>query len=154
MRRVAKIVATFFGLGYFPVARGTLASLAAAVLYKLLLGDLPWPVYAGLVLALFLISVPAATSAARALGQKDPRAVVVDEVCGQLALYTCVPATLINVLAGFVLFRIFDIFKPFPIRRVERLPGGWGIMVDDLAAAAYGAAVLHLFLFLRGASLT
>ncbi len=153
MKAAAKIIATFFGLGYFPVAPGSLASLAAVILYKFLLNPLPGPLYAGLVLAVLVISVPAASTHARVLGERDPGVVVVDEVCGQLATLFLVPATWACLLAGFVLFRIFDIFKPFPIHRLEKLPGGWGIMADDMAAALYSAIILRIFILAGGARL-
>lgn len=153
MNFAAKIIATFFGFGNFPVAPGTLASLAAVLLYKLLLSPLPVPVYAGLVLALFFIAVPAASTHARVLGAHDPKVIVIDEVCGQLAAFLLVPATWACLSVGFVLFRVFDILKPFPIRRLENLPGGWGIMIDDVAAAIYSAAILRIFILAGGARL-
>jgi phosphatidylglycerophosphatase A len=153
MRFAAKIIATFFCLGYVPLAPGTLASLVAALLYYFWLHSFPFPLYASLVLLLIVVSVAASSIQARALNQKDPGVIVIDEVCGQLAVLSLVPATAANVLAGFILFRIFDIVKPFPVRRAESLPGGWGIMADDLAAAAYSAALLHIFLYFRGARL-
>lgn len=151
MRIASRILSTVFGLGYFPAAPGTLASVAAALLYKFVLQALPWPAYAALIGVLFLTGVLAASIHSRALGQKDPGVIVIDEVCGQLAALILVPPSWPYVLAGFVLFRVFDILKPFPIRRIERLPEGWGIMADDLGAAVYVAALLHLFLFIRGA---
>lgn len=154
MRPVPKILATFFGLGYFPVAPGTLASLVAALLYKFLLFRLAWPVLAALVVALFLVGVAAAAVTARDLGDPDPSVVVIDEVCGQTATLLLVPATWVWVAAGFVLFRLFDVWKPFPIRRLERLPGGWGIMADDMAAAVAAALVLHLAFAVGGTRLT
>jgi len=153
MRFAAKIIATVFGLGYVPPAPGTLASLAAALLYFFWLHALPFPIYAGLVLLLIGLAVAVSSVQARTMNEKDPGAIVIDEVCGQLATLCLVPATAVHVLAGFILFRIFDILKPFPVRRAERLPGGWGIVVDDLAAAAYGAALLQIFLTIRRARL-
>jgi phosphatidylglycerophosphatase A len=153
MNLAAKIIATFFGLGYFPVAPGTLASLAAVLLYKLALGSLPGLLYVGILLVLFFVSVPAASIQARLIGHPDPPIVVADEVCGQLATLFLVPATWACLSVGFILFRAFDIFKPFPIRRLEALPGGWGIVVDDMGAAVYSAAVLRIFILAGGAKL-
>lgn len=154
MRIASKILSTVFGLGYFPAAPGTLASAAAALLYKFVLHGLPWPAYAGLIGILFLIGALAASIHSRAIGQKDPGVIVIDEVCGQLATFILVPSSWPYVLAGFVLFRVFDILKPFPLRRLEHLPQGWGIMADDLGAAVYVAALLHLSLFVQGAWLS
>jgi phosphatidylglycerophosphatase A len=154
MKFAAKTLATFFGLGYFPVAPGTLASLAAVLIYKFLLHALAWPIYAALIAGLFLLAVPAAWSESRALGDPDPGVVVVDEVCGQLAALVLVPATWLLVLVSFGLFRFFDILKPWIIRRAEKLPGGWGIMADDLIAGGFSAVLTHLFILWRGARLT
>jgi phosphatidylglycerophosphatase A len=93
-----------------------------------------------------LIGVPAATRVARAADLKDPQFIVIDEVAGQLVTLIAVPLAWKTFLAGLILFRVFDIWKPFPIRRLERLPEGTGIVVDDLAAGLYALAVMHLLL--------
>jgi phosphatidylglycerophosphatase A len=154
MRIASKILSTVFGLGCFPAAPGTLASIAAALLYRFVLHALPWPAYAALIVVLFFIGALTATIHSRILGQKDPGVIVIDEVCGQLAALILIPASWPYVLAGFILFRVFDILKPFPIRRFEHLPAGWGIMADDMAAAVFVAVLLHIFLFVRGAWLS
>jgi phosphatidylglycerophosphatase A len=82
----------------------------------------------------------------RAYGAKDPQFVVIDEGAGQLVALVAVPLAWKTFLAGFILFRIFDIWKPFPIRRLERLPEGTGIVVDDLGAGIYALAIMHLLL--------
>jgi phosphatidylglycerophosphatase A len=92
------------------------------------------------------IGIPASTLTARAFGQKDPQFVVIDEVAGQLVALIAVPLAWKTFLAGFILFRIFDMWKPFPIRRLERLPEGTGIVVDDLGAGVYALFIMHLFL--------
>jgi len=93
-----------------------------------------------------LIGIPAATRAARASGSKDPQFIVIDEVAGQLVALIGVPLGWKTFLAGFILFRVFDIWKPFPIRQLERLPEGTGIVVDDLGAGLYALAIMHLLL--------
>ena len=93
------------------------------------------------------IGIPAATLVARGSGFKDPQFVVIDEVAGQLVALIAVPLAWKSFLAGFILFRVFDIWKPFPIRRLERLPEGTGIVVDDLGAGLYALAVMHLLLY-------
>jgi phosphatidylglycerophosphatase A len=93
-----------------------------------------------------LIGIPAATRVARGFGAKDPQFVVIDEVAGQLVALIAVPLVWKTFLAGFILFRVFDIWKPFPIRRLERLPEGTGIVVDDLGAGLYALAIMHLLL--------
>jgi phosphatidylglycerophosphatase A len=93
-----------------------------------------------------LIGIPAATLVARGSGLKDPQFVVIDEVAGQLVALIAVPLAWKTFLAGFILFRIFDMWKPFPVRRLERLPEGTGIVVDDLGAGVYALVVMHLLL--------
>ncbi|MGA2586603.1 MAG: phosphatidylglycerophosphatase A [Candidatus Aminicenantales bacterium] len=149
MRALARIFATFFGSGFFPVAPGTFASLIAALLFKFILASWSWPLFAGLIVLIFCLGVPAATAFSKELGQKDPHEIVIDEVCGQWIAYLWSPGTWLPVLIGFFLFRIFDVLKPFPIRRLERLPGGWGIMADDVLAGLYAAFVLHLYLLIK-----
>jgi phosphatidylglycerophosphatase A len=93
-----------------------------------------------------LIGIPAATQVARAAGLKDPQFVVIDEVAGQLVALIAVPLAWKTFLAGLILFRVFDILKPPPVRWLERLPEGTGIVVDDLGAGLYALALMHLLL--------
>jgi phosphatidylglycerophosphatase A len=146
---IAKVLSTFLGAGFFPVAPGTFASLIMALLYLWVFGRMNLVAYLGMVVAIFAIGVVAATSYARQLGQKDPRPVVIDEVCGQLIALILVPPTWLNIALGFFLFRVFDIVKPFPIRKLERLSWGWGIVADDVLAGAYAAVLLRAYLILR-----
>jgi phosphatidylglycerophosphatase A len=99
-----------------------------------------------LALAVTLVGIPAATQVARASGVKDPQFVVVDEVAGQLIALIGVPLGWKTFPLGFILFRIFDIVKPPPLRQLERLPEGMGIMLDDVAAGIYALAVMQLLL--------
>jgi len=146
----ATVVATFFGLGRLKPGPGTWASVATAILWALASIAIPvaartWStIIAGAVAT--LVGIPAATRVARAYGAKDPQFVVVDEVAGQLTTLIAVPLAWKTFLAGLILFRIFDIVKPFPIRRLERLPEGTGIVVDDLGAGFYALAIMHLLL--------
>jgi phosphatidylglycerophosphatase A len=91
---------------------------------------------------LFLVGIPICSAGARLLGAKDPGAVVFDEIAAFPVLFLGMPLNLATGVVGFVLFRVFDVLKPWPVRRLERLPGGLGIMADDFAAAVYGAAGL------------
>ena len=93
-----------------------------------------------------LIGIPAATRVARASAIKDPQFVVIDEVAGQLITFIGVPLTWKSLLLGFILFRVFDILKPPPVRQLERIPEGAGIVLDDVGAGLYGLAVMHLLL--------
>ena len=96
--------------------------------------------------AVTLIGIPASTRVARESGIKDPGFVVIDEVAGQMIALIAVPAHWKYMLAGFILFRSFDIVKPFPLRRLEALPGGTGIMMDDVGAGLYALALLQIWL--------
>jgi len=147
MTKLAFLIATWFGCGRAPVAPGTAGSLAAVLIAYALhafTGIAGWPF---LVLAAVL-SVPAVWSAgvvARATGVKDPQFVVVDEVLGQwIALAAVAPFSWLGCLAAFALFRLFDVFKPPPVRQLESLPGGLGINADDAMAGVYAALVILL----------
>jgi phosphatidylglycerophosphatase A len=144
-------VATFFGSGVLRPGPGTWASLGAVLTWWLIAHQLPARLLIPGALAYCLlataIGIPAATLTAHAAHLDDPSHVVIDEVAGQLLTLVAAPLTWKAQLAGFLLFRTFDILKPPPIRRLERLrPEGVGIMVDDLAAGLYGLIVLQLLL--------
>ncbi len=97
-------------------------------------------------IAAVLIGIPAATALARASSRKDPQFVVIDEVAGQLITLVGAPLAWKSLLAGFILFRVFDILKPFPIRTLEQLPEGTGIVIDDVGAGLYALICMHLLL--------
>lgn len=144
---VAIGLATWGGCGYFPKGPGTAGSLAAVAIARLLveLGGWPPATLAALALALLLPAVWASNSACRYWEQKDPQRVVVDEVLGQWIALAAAPGLQWKYwVAAFAAFRVFDIWKPFPARAAEKLPGGWGVVADDLVAGVYGAVVLVL----------
>jgi phosphatidylglycerophosphatase A len=149
MKRMAKVVSTFFGAGYFPVAPGTFASLAAALLYRFVLGGANGFVFAGVIAAVYFLGVAAAGSFSRLLNEKDPRKIVIDEVVGQWIALFLIPPGWLNLALAFVFFRFFDILKPFGIRETERLPGGWGIMTDDVVAGLAALLLVRLSFLLR-----
>src|SRR5438876_929261 len=140
MRRVRTglglALATAGGAGYFPWFPGTIGSAVGVVVYFL---TRSWPMswQAALILALTVAGTWAAHATAIHLSTEDPGVVVIDEVVGQLVTLFAVGAGLWGIALGFVLFRIFDIVKPWPARQFERLPGGVGIMADDLMAGVY-----------------
>jgi phosphatidylglycerophosphatase A len=141
--RVAYVLGTWFGCGYVPYAPGTAGTLGAVPLYLLLR---PHGLYAvlGAALVLTIVGIWAADIVAKDSGLKDPQLVVIDEVAGVLCTLAVAPPTWAGLIVGVVLFRIFDQWKPWPARAAERkLPGGYGIVLDDIAAGAWGAAVLE-----------
>ncbi|HXH49382.1 MAG TPA: phosphatidylglycerophosphatase A [Terriglobia bacterium] len=149
-RTPAVWIASVAGAGYLPVAPGTAGS-AVSVGMVAALDALPLSRtgrIALLILAaalIFLVGVWAARQSEKYFEQTDPRHVVIDEVVGQMVAFLMVPHASWKLLAaGFVLFRVFDVTKPFPAGRAERLPGGWGIMVDDVVAGVYALGALAL----------
>jgi phosphatidylglycerophosphatase A len=142
MLRPSWIIATWFGCGMVPKAPGTMGSIGAIPLY-LLAARAGREGVAAAALAVTAVGIWAASAVARDLGKKDPQIVVVDEVAG--VLITMLPMAHVSwraVLVGFMLFRLFDVTKPWPIRRFESLPGGWGIVMDDVVAGVFGACVM------------
>ncbi len=149
MKFLSKSISTFFGIGFIPFAPGTLTSIVIVLLYKYYLYRLSWPVYALILILLFFIGVYASTDYSTALNKKDPRKIVIDEALGQLLVLFRMSDAWFPVLSCFVLFRVFDIAKPFPIRKIEKLPAGWGIMLDDVVAAVYAGVIVNLYLLLK-----
>jgi phosphatidylglycerophosphatase A len=146
----ARMVATFFGIGNLQPGPGTWASAAAIIIWYVVARFVAagWQLEALAAMALLAVAVgiPAATRFAQASKTKDPQSVVIDEVAGQwIALLTAI-VTWKTLLAGFILFRGFDILKPPPVRQLEQLPEGTGIVVDDVAAGLYAFLVMRLLL--------
>jgi phosphatidylglycerophosphatase A len=146
-------IATFFGAGYLKPGPGTYGSIATVLLWFACLHlhplNAPGRALFTLLAAVIVtaIGIPAATIVARESGRKDPGFVVIDEVAGQLVVLLFARALWPDILLALILFRLFDIWKPWPVRRFELFPGGTGIVVDDLAAGVYG---LIAFYFLLG----
>ncbi len=144
MDQIAKILATFFGIGYFPLAPGTAATAAGIALAFALQGS-SWA-YAVVVLVLFAVGVPVCGRVEKMLKQKDPGIVVLDEVVGVLIALAGLPMTWPVTISVFFLFRAFDMFKIYPINRLETRPGGWGIMLDDVMAGVYTNIIMRIAL--------
>jgi phosphatidylglycerophosphatase A len=139
----ARWLATAFGSGYAPLAPGTAGSAVGLLLFWPLAGlGVTWQIGAALVL--FVVGTFAAGRVAREVGSKDPGLVVVDEVVGMWVTLTGVPLGPMTAALGFLLFRAADVVKPWPARDLERLPGGWGIMADDVAAGVYAQLLLRV----------
>jgi len=146
----AKLVATFFGAGLLHPGPGSWGSAATVLLWWLLSGWISpnWQPAATMLLAAvaILAGIPAATRVARAARLKDPQFVVIDEVAGQLITLIAVPVSWKSLLLGFILFRGFDIVKPPPVRQLEHLPEGIGIVLDDVGAGLYALAIMQIAL--------
>lgn len=153
----ATLVATFFGAGRLRPGPGSWGSAAAVLIWAAVWRWIPpqaqWVVLAGMALLAILVGIPAATRFARAWQLKDPQSVVIDEVAGQWITLLFAPVSWKTLLLGFILFRAFDILKPPPVRQLERLPEGTGIVVDDVAAGLYALLVMQLVLHFRLLSL-
>ncbi len=147
LRQPATALALSFGLGLIPWSPGSFGAAGAFVIY-LLAAPLPWGWQAGLTAFLFALGCAACSRAAALLGEEDHQSIVWDETVGMLIVLVLVPPTLLSWLAGFVLFRVFDIVKPWPISAIDRnIHGGFGVMLDDAVAAIPAAAsvwALHL----------
>ena len=153
------MIATGFGSGYSPVAPGTAGALVGCLILALLWWVFPvqlsggWGQVYWLLLPIgtfFLLGTIAADKMEQSWGH-DPSKVVVDEIVGVWVAMLGVPFSWLNLALAFGLFRLFDIWKPLGIRRLEKLKGGWGVMADDVAAGAVACAILHFFLYMRTA---
>jgi phosphatidylglycerophosphatase A len=146
----ATAIATFFGVGWLKPGPGTWGSAASVLLWAAVSRSLPPGLRTGTALSLAVlaagIGIPAATRVSRASGKKDPQSVVIDEVAGQLIALIGVPLAWKTFLVSFILFRAFDIVKPPPVRQLEKLPEGAGIVVDDVAAGICAFVVMQLIL--------
>ncbi len=138
---VAWTISLWFGCGLLPKAPGTAGTLGALPLYWMLEPLGRWWIAAAAALAT-LVGIWASSRVAKLSGLKDPQFVCVDEVAGVLVTWIGAPAGWRGTVAGFVLFRLLDWWKPFPARACEKLPGGYGIVLDDVAAGLWGAAAL------------
>ncbi len=141
--KLGLILSSCFGLGLIPVAQGSFGALAGI---PLAIGLARLAPLAGAYLLFFfiLLAIWAAGKSAGALGTEDPAEVVIDETAGQLLTLFLLPATGFNLCLGFILFRLFDILKPYPIRRLEKIGGGSGIVLDDLLAGIYANVCIRL----------
>ena len=148
-RRFILFLATFGGAGYLPAMPGTWGSLAALPLWWVLQRLGPWG-YGAACLALLAVSLWAAGEAWNILGAVDHPAIVLDEVMGLLVALAWVPPKWPWVALGFALFRAFDIIKPFPLKYLEQLPGGFGVVMDDVAAGAAARVVVGLVMMIGG----
>jgi phosphatidylglycerophosphatase A len=152
MKQFILFWATGFGVGYSPIAPGTLGTLIAIPLYHFL-SEIPSPLYEITLVGFFFLSVWISENAEIFFRKKDDQRIVIDEMMGFLITMLWIPKTTRFILIGFILFRLFDILKPFPIRRLERsLKGGWGVVLDDVMAGVYGNIILQIISYFTLAS--
>ena len=143
MKRLAIATATGLYSGYAPIAPGTAGSVVGLLTFVLLRASGSMAAELTGIVTLFGVGVWSATIAERHFGRSDPGAVVIDEVVGMLITLALIPMSWPLAVLGFFLFRAFDIVKPYPVGRLERLPDGWGVMADDVMAGIYSNVALR-----------
>ena len=153
--RVKRLLTSCFGLGYLPIAPGTWGSMAPVAIFILALflrvtADAITAIITAIIILASIVCVKFSSEAIKVTGKNDPSEVVADEVAGQAIAFLGIYPTetkmiFITALVGFLAFRLFDILKPWPICKLEKLPGGWGIWADDILAGLYAWAVLQIF---------
>lgn len=152
--RLALLLATVFGVGYAPVAPGTFGSIAGLGIAWAVLQQTGWPAWYLGVAAVVLTPIASLACGVveRQIGAEDPGFIVIDEVVGQwLTLAAIRPERFLDWMGALALFRVFDVLKPWPIRRLERIPNGWGVVADDLAAGACGMMTIAVIRAFEGA---
>ena len=147
MKHFILMFATGFGAGYSPIAPGTLGTLVAIPIYYFL-SEIPFPLYEITLTGFFFLAVWVSEKTEAILGKKDDPRIVIDEMMGFFITMFWVTKTPFFILVGFILFRFFDILKPFSIRGFEKVRGGFGVVLDDVMAGIYANIILHLIRFL------
>jgi phosphatidylglycerophosphatase A len=143
--RFVILLAAGFGAGFSPVVPGTMGTLVAIPIYYFI-SSISTPLYEVTLATFFFLSSWIAGQAERHWDKKDDRRIVIDEIMGFLVTMLWVPKSLFFIIAGFILFRFFDILKPFPIRHLERVKSGYGVVLDDILAGIYSNIILHMIL--------
>jgi phosphatidylglycerophosphatase A len=146
-KKLITFLASGFGSGLSPVAPGTAGTLVG-VLICLFCLPMPWVLRLLFVVVLLALSIYVAGQAEKIYEKKDDQRIVIDEIIGLQVTMLPVAINILNLCVAFVLFRIFDIWKPFPLRNLQKLPGGWGVVMDDVAAGIYAGIVLWLLIYL------
>ena len=143
MNRFFLFLASGFGAGYAPIAPGTAGTLVAIPIF-LVLSSIPFPLYELTILTFFFFASWISGEAQRSWGRKDHPRIVIDEIMGYLITMLWLPRTILFIILGFLLFRFFDIVKPPPIRILERVKGGYGVVLDDVLAGIYANIILQI----------
>ena len=147
MKRFVVILASGFGVGFIPIAPGTMGTLLAIPIY-LFFSAIPFPPYELTLIAFFFLASWISGSAQQYWRKRDDQRIVIDEMMGFFLTMLWVPKTFLFIFLGFILFRFFDIVKPPPIRRMERFRRGFGVVLDDVLAGVYANVLLHLIHFI------
>ncbi len=142
MKNPADFIASFFYVGHSPVMPGTIGALAGLLVYYVVKDNIV--LYGFSIVFLFALGAIFSAEAEKIYKKKDAKAIVIDEVCGMLLTLYLLPYRVMVVIVGFIVYRFFDIVKPPPVRRVERLVGSWGVMLDDVIAAIYTNIILQV----------
>ena len=148
MIRLAFAIATVFKAGYIPIAPGTVGSIIGLLVFWLIKDYASFTIEMFVATALFFAGVWASTIVEQVLERHDPGVVIVDEVVGMLVALMLLPPTITVMFVAFLLFRVFDIIKPYPARWCEQLSRGWGIMMDDVVAGLYVNVLIHIILWI------
>ena len=145
MKKLLLLSATFGGVGYVPFAPGTVGSLASFIIWgPLIILESPFFLRLIILIIIIIIGIWASNESIKHFKVKDPKEVIVDEVSGMGVTLILTNSSYLIMLLGFVFFRFFDILKPWPINKIEILPNGWGIMLDDVMAGIYSLLILSL----------
>jgi phosphatidylglycerophosphatase A len=144
--RFGLFIATCGYIGYVPVAPGTFGSAVGLALFPLIRWSGSTAIELGAIVLLLALGVWSGNVAERHFRQVDPGPVVLDEVAGMLITLALIPVTVSGAIVGFLIFRLFDVIKPWPANRLESLPGGLGMMADDAMAAVYGNIAMRLLI--------
>lgn len=148
MKHFINTLATGFGVGYAPIAPGTLGTFVAIPIYYFL-SEIPFPLYEITLAGFFFLAVWISEKAEAIFEKKDNPKIVIDEMMGFFITMLWISKTPFFILAGFILFRFLDILKPYPIRYFEKAKGGFGVVLDDVGAGVYANLILRLILILR-----
>ncbi len=149
MKILIRLISSVFFVGYSPYAPGTIGTLAGLGLYWALYRHCSLGFYFLILALLFITGILIGKKAEEVFGKKDCRKFVLDEVFGILIALMFIPFSIFYMISAFILFRIFDILKPFPAKSLEKLPYGWGVMLDDAAAGIYANLALWIIVFFR-----
>lgn len=145
MERFIRILATGFGSGYAPIAPGTAGTIIGIPVY-LAISHFSWPFYLILLTIFSFLAIYISGEAERIFNEKDSQQIVIDEIVGLLFTFFLVSPTVVHIALGFALFRLFDILKITPVDLCQRLPGGYGVVADDVAAGIYANIVLLIMI--------